>query len=74
MCPVCIVILARVRLILDVPRDSLAFISFTIPVPYLLHVLELGVQLLFGAELLILLLALRVVLVLHQWTVVARRG
>ena len=63
--PVCVVVLARVRLILDVPWDSLAILTRAIPVPSLPHVLKLRVQLLLGAELLILLLALRVVLVFY---------
>ena len=74
VCPLCVVVLARVRLILDVPWDSLAILIRAIPVPSLPHVLELRVQLLLGAELLILLLALRVVLVFHQRAMVACRG
>ena len=62
------------RLTLDMRRDSLAILTRTIPVPTLPHILKLRVQLLFGAELLILLLALRVVLVLHQRAMVACRG
>ena len=43
LCPVCVVVLARMRLTLDMRRDSLAILTRTIPVPTLPHVLKLRV-------------------------------
>ena len=74
MCLLYVVILACVRLILDAHGDTLAVLPRTISVTTLPHVLKLSVKLLLGAQLRVLLLALGVVLVFHQRSVVPCRG